>query len=467
MEEHGSPAALHSFGPYTLSPVERVLRHRDQPVILARKTLDVLLVLVSDVHRVISKDELIERVWPETYVDEANVTQNIYVLRQLFKKHQSGVGIENIPKRGYQLTVRAATPLASAARIPQRIRIAAAIVVPLLIAALIGAFVLVHNSRRIAPLNGTALADYMLGQSYRTDGAPQRLAQAATLFARVIHENPNNASGYAALAETDASLAYYAQHESQRTRLQATAMTLARESVRKDPNSADAYAALGGVEFSIAHQAQPAAAHFARALALNPNQSDALVWYGTLLLNDGRVEHARRLFGRALGIQPHAPGVIASLAWSDYVAGDNAGAILLGKQLLLSRRLAPLARITLANAYIAAHDFEPARAAIAALANDSQTRYQSVALAAQLDALTGRSALAVHELHHLNLTANTGNTDAWDAASIAAAYLALRNRQAVFAWLARVDLWERPLMLRDPRFAALARDPHFRAWANG
>ncbi len=44
-----------------------------------------------------------ERIWPGDFVDEANLTQNIYVLRRLFEEHRSGVRIDNVPKRGYRL----------------------------------------------------------------------------------------------------------------------------------------------------------------------------------------------------------------------------------------------------------------------------------------------------------------------------------------------------------------------------
>ncbi|MDQ2679494.1 MAG: winged helix-turn-helix domain-containing protein [Candidatus Eremiobacteraeota bacterium] len=482
MEERDQ-SRVHSFGPYTLCPTERVLRYLGQPVVLAPKTLDLLFALTSAIGQVISKHDLIEHLWPDSYVDEANLTQNIYVLRQLFKQHNSGIVIENIPKRGYRLTPQPVSAAAldtvlcasveprSASNIWAALRTlkSDARLWGLCTLALIfigGAFFATHRTTRTVPsLSGSALAHYLLGRSYQDDGSAAHLRLAAELFARVVSENPQNASGYAALAESKASLAYYAPSAAQQAALQATAIGLAREAVSKDSHSADAYAALGGVEFSIAHDEQPAAADFQKALALNPNQPEALVWYGTLLMNAGRVETARRMFGRALGISAQSPGTAASLAWSDFVAGDSVGAITLSKHMLTIGQLPSLARITLANAYLASRDYRDATSVIDTLASHAQTRYQGMALRVRLAALTGRTDAATREVRWLDAVVDTRKSDGWDAASIAAAYLAVRDSPHAFAWLARVDLWERRLIVRDPRFSALVGDPHFQAWA--
>jgi TolB-like protein/Flp pilus assembly protein TadD len=63
------------------------------------------LLLVENSGRVLEKDELIEKLWPETFVDEANLTQNIYVLRKaLTTAADSTSYIETIPRRGYRFT---------------------------------------------------------------------------------------------------------------------------------------------------------------------------------------------------------------------------------------------------------------------------------------------------------------------------------------------------------------------------
>ncbi|MDP9025498.1 MAG: winged helix-turn-helix domain-containing protein [Candidatus Eremiobacteraeota bacterium] len=407
---------LVSFGPYTLSRAERVLRYCGNPVVLAPKTLDVLFELASDVNSVVSKYDLIERVWPDNYVDESNLAQNIYVLRQLFKQHASGIAIENIPKRGYRLATGLARDKHDAQQVasPNAPRYRRAFAVGGVACALLAVFAFaprVHNGHR--QLSSDALAQYMVARTYQAEGSPQNLKRAGTLFSAVVRDSPESAEGYAGLAETNASLAFYEPSDIGRAQLRAKALELARQAVSRDANSADAYAALGGVEFSISHETEPAQSDFQHALALNPNHPRALVWYGTLLLDRGRVAEARRMFGRALGIEPNSPGTVASLAWSDYVARDYVGAITLSKQMLVIGELPWLAHITLANAYIGARDYPGARREIDALSRNPQTRYESVALRAQVDALTGHASLATRVLRQLDATADTRETGGW------------------------------------------------------
>ncbi len=466
MDERLSKTGVFAFGPYRLSPVERVLRYRGRPVVLAPKTLDLLFELAAAPNHVISKHDLIERIWPDTDVNEANLSQNVYVLRQLFKRHQSGIAIENIPKRGYRLLVPSASePVGPPEARPRSF--VAGVATALVLCALCIVLLHVRDAPHDRTLRGGALANYLLARTYLTEASPSNLQRAAKLFASVAHESPDAAEGFAGLAEAKASLAYYAAGDAQRVRLQADAMDLAQAAVRKNPDSADAYAALGGVDFSIAHEEEPAQSNFRRSLALDPNQPDALVWYGTLLMNRGDVEQARRLFSRAFGIEPQSPGTAASLAWSDFLVGNDTEAIVLSKQMLRIHQLPSIAQLTLANAYIATHNLGEARHTIALLAQSPATRYQARALGAQLDALTGHPILARMELRRLDATANTAETDAWDAASIAAAYIAVRDEVRALAWLQRVDLYERRLIARDPRFAALAGDHRFIEWTNG
>jgi DNA-binding winged helix-turn-helix (wHTH) protein len=95
----------HHFGPFTLSAEERVVWRARKPVPLAPKAIDVLLVLLVDTERFVSKGDLIEAVWPEGYVNEANLTQTMYVLRCFFRDQKCAIAIENRPKRGYRLVV--------------------------------------------------------------------------------------------------------------------------------------------------------------------------------------------------------------------------------------------------------------------------------------------------------------------------------------------------------------------------
>ena len=173
------------------------------------------------------------------------------------------------------------------------------------------------------------------------------------------------------------------------------------------------------------------------------------------------------MFRRAMAIAPQIPGTIASLAWADFLAGDYADAIAFSKQMLLAHQLPALARLTLANAYLQVGDVARARPFIRALLAHPGTSVQGTALSARMETVRGRPDRAARALHELDASANPLQTDTWDAAALAAAYVSIGDRPRAFRWLARVQLWERRQVAQDPRFAALRSDPRFADWVNG
>ena len=92
-----------TFGPFRLDVNERVLSRRGKPVSLPPKAFATLLLLVQKSGRVVEKDELVRVVWPDAYVEEANVAQNIFKLRKALGKNRLGEPyIETVPRRGYR-----------------------------------------------------------------------------------------------------------------------------------------------------------------------------------------------------------------------------------------------------------------------------------------------------------------------------------------------------------------------------
>src|SRR6185295_11036423 len=84
---------------------ERLLLRDGVPVPLTPKALDTLLVLVENTGRLLDKEDLMKRVWPDTFVEEAGLTRNISSLRKaLFDDSAAQQYIETVPKRGYRFT---------------------------------------------------------------------------------------------------------------------------------------------------------------------------------------------------------------------------------------------------------------------------------------------------------------------------------------------------------------------------
>jgi Tol biopolymer transport system component/DNA-binding winged helix-turn-helix (wHTH) protein len=94
---------LYEFGPFRLDVDERLLMRDGRITPLPPKVFDTLLVLVENCGRVVSKDELMQSLWPDTFVEESNLTQNISQLRRAMGDGAAGAQyIETIPKRGYR-----------------------------------------------------------------------------------------------------------------------------------------------------------------------------------------------------------------------------------------------------------------------------------------------------------------------------------------------------------------------------
>ncbi len=94
---------FYAFGRFRLKTAERVLLREGEPVPLTPKVFDILLTLVEQGGHVVEKDDLMKRVWPSTFVEEGNLTQNVSLLRKALGESPSGPQfIETVPRRGYR-----------------------------------------------------------------------------------------------------------------------------------------------------------------------------------------------------------------------------------------------------------------------------------------------------------------------------------------------------------------------------
>jgi DNA-binding winged helix-turn-helix (wHTH) protein/TolB-like protein len=99
---------LYEFGPFLLDAGERLLVRDGSAIALTPKAFETLLVLVEHSPGIVDKDELMETVWPDTFVEESNLAQNVSALRKkLGERPDGGQYIETIPRRGYRLGVDA------------------------------------------------------------------------------------------------------------------------------------------------------------------------------------------------------------------------------------------------------------------------------------------------------------------------------------------------------------------------
>src|SRR5258708_31529213 len=96
---------LYRFGPYLLDPQKRTLYCDKSPVPLTPKAFDVLVFIAQTPKRLLTKDELLEAVWGDTFVEDGNLTQYISHLRKaLADNSEDSRLIVTISRKGYQFT---------------------------------------------------------------------------------------------------------------------------------------------------------------------------------------------------------------------------------------------------------------------------------------------------------------------------------------------------------------------------
>jgi len=105
---------IYQFDDYQLDAAERVLKRNGEIVPLPLKPFEVLLALVEQSGRVVSKEELMRQVWPDSFVEEANLARYIYLLRQTLGGSSKGNAgkhfyIQTIPGRGYRFACEVET----------------------------------------------------------------------------------------------------------------------------------------------------------------------------------------------------------------------------------------------------------------------------------------------------------------------------------------------------------------------
>src|SRR5277367_1044716 len=97
------PEGIFKFGEFQVDALARTLRRQEEIVTLNRRAFDVLLCLVQNPGRVLTRDELLKNVWPDTFVDENSLAQSISVLRRALEERPGDNSyIVTLPGRGYQ-----------------------------------------------------------------------------------------------------------------------------------------------------------------------------------------------------------------------------------------------------------------------------------------------------------------------------------------------------------------------------
>lgn len=471
--------SVYQFGPFYLDASRMLLLDGGQPVALGPKVVETLLALVEHPGDVVTKEAMLNRIWPEAFVDEANLVQNVHVLRKALRGRWDVNAIETIPRRGYRFTAEvrlhglpSAQPLPAEPSAPvsaPRSRFWQVAFAALCMAAVSVAVVELSGLRRsmaTVGLSEKGARMYEIGRYYWNMRTPVAVSKSLVYFTRVVDSDPGNARGYAALAAANAIMADYRYGSLPPDDYYARARAFAKKALALDSSCSDAYAVLGMIATDKSANASRRLAEgirdLQRAIALDPSNGPAHEWYGIALLSAGHVNQAYAELRRAIDLDPLSVATTAWLGDAAYLNGHFSDAIGYAYQTL---DLAPgryEALETLGLAYEARGQMPRAIAAFERLAAVcAGCRAEAAALLAGAYARVSRLADARAEV----AIARAHPKDV-DAKDLAIAFVSIGKRQAGLALLRRMRSQGMRIDFNfDPRFTALRGDPQFKRLA--
>lgn len=461
--------SLYLFGPFHLDSDRLLLLDGGEPIPIGPKVVETLLALVEHPGEVFAKSDLLTRIWPEGYVDEANLAQNIYVLRKVLRARWDVEAIETIPRRGYRFVapverrddVPRFEPSRAAALRPRPQHGAFAMIAAACFALVAALTFTITVSRGVAARSslsaeGTRL--YEIGRYYWNLRTREGLAKSLVYFARVVDTDPRDARGYAALASANAMAADYGYGAAPAKIYIARARAYARKALVLNPDCGEAYAVLGLLETEkmggMAPRLADAIKYLRRAIALDPSSGPAHEWYGVALLQRGSVGEAYEELNKSAQLDPLSVATTSWLGTAAYLKGKYGDAVTYSREALDLSPTRSDAYETLGLAYEALGDQSQAVAAFSQLSSIcAHCRAQAAALLAPLYARANRVADARAAI----TLAQTHVKDVMPE-DLAVAFAAVGERRTALSWLRRSHGgYAATEIANDPRFAELRR----------
>ncbi len=461
--------SLYEFGPFQLDDARLLLLDRGVPLPIGPKVVETLLALIEHPGEVFPKADLLARIWPEGYVDEANLAQNIYVLRKTLRARWDAEAIETIPRRGYRFAASVvrreiARPEPAAPRRPvfrwRGLAMAASF-------ALIAVFGGTKLESAMAP--GHAIGSdvaaqnarlYTIGRYYWNLRTKDGISKSVEYFSRIVANDPRDARGYAGLALANAIMADYGYGSASAKVDIARARAYAHKALSFDPNDGDAYAVLGmiasGTMKATPAQIARALADLRRAIALDPSSGSAHEWYGIALLQQGHVPDAYTELERAAQLDPLSVATTAWLGTTAYLERHYRDAIAYAQETLDLSPQRPDAYETLGLAYEALGDDARAKAtfqkmgAVCAKCAPGAAALLAPVYARENRMAEARAQLAIAESHAKEVAPQ----------DLAVAFEAVGDRERALTWLRRSrvnDDYAAAYIAHDPRFTGLRK----------
>jgi DNA-binding winged helix-turn-helix (wHTH) protein/Flp pilus assembly protein TadD len=312
--------AVYEFGKFQLD-ADRLLLYHDQVAIgIGPKVVETLLALLEKPDTIQAKKGLIDRIWPEGYVEEANLVQNIYVLRKVLRSHGHPAAIETASRRGYRFTLPVRRLDDAFIAQPRSGRLGRLVVGVATAAAL--ALVVASGYA----LSGESYANVVrlpesrldrIGDFFLSRRTPYGIRRSILFFSRAVAQRPTDAFSFGSRAQAYALEAENAAGSiSHQVHDRLLAGDDAHRALNIDPRSGRAYAALGLLALDSGRD-DAALDDLGKAVAFSPSNSNAHEWYGIALLRKGCVAGAERQLTLAEQLDPLS---IAATAWLSAVS---------------------------------------------------------------------------------------------------------------------------------------------------
>lgn len=428
----GTMDQIFEFGDFILSPKERLLLWGGQPVALTAKAFDLLVVLVRHAGHLVSKEELLSKVWADTFVQEVNLTVNISALRKALERGRYGDRlIQTVPGHGYRF------------------------IAPVLVRNVS----VTHGRARYITANADAYRAYLQGRHDWSLRSEEGLKQAIEKFRRSVEIDPRFVPAYSGLADCFATLGYLS-HLAPAEAFSA-ARCHATKALGLDPSLAEPHASLGFVKFYFDWDWSGAEVEFQRAIGLDPHYPAAHQWYSIYLLAAGRPAEAFHEIQLARQGDPLSLPINSDLGFHYYYTGQYDEAVKQLKFVLELNGDFPPAHLWLGRTYQERGRFNEAIAEFRRVEERLHEWPVSIAARGFVAAIAGRANEARKILSELDRLAGTKFVTSYGVALV---HAGLNENDAAFAWLNRA-LHERSnwlVWLRlDPRWNQLRPDSRF------
>jgi DNA-binding winged helix-turn-helix (wHTH) protein len=311
------------FGEFTLDAAGRELRRNGHALRLTPKASEVLVALVRSAGRVVTKRELLDHVWGDSFVEEGVLSVHISAIRKVLGDRDRDY-IETVSRTGYRFIARVDSAP--------------------------------HWRFGILPAGSEIYELVGRGRAHLLSASVHEVPQAIDAFNRAIALDPTWSAAHAGLALACCAQAQFRLAPPQQSYEQARAAAL--RALAMDQSSADAQVALATVLFFTDWNWTGAERSLARALELNPEHTQARLLYGQLLETLGRLTEGLRVKEQALQSAPRSPLVHLGIAHSHWHLRNFAESIRWANKALELDPRHLLAREFLAGAYWKTGDYD-------------------------------------------------------------------------------------------------------------